>query len=53
MDYFNSVITTFLGLQQVSCIAFYGGSDSFIKYILICLLKMNEGLTGLEQREGE
>ncbi len=28
MDYFNNVLTTFLGLELVSCVAVYGGSDS-------------------------
>jgi len=27
--------------------------SDFIKNILICVPKMNEGLTGLEQHEGE
>ncbi len=55
MDYFNNVLTAFLGLALVSCVAVYGGSEfsDFIKNILICVPKMNEGLTGLEQHEGE
>ncbi len=28
MDYFNDVLTTFLGLQRVSFLAVYGGSES-------------------------
>ncbi len=28
MDYFNDVLTTFLGLECVSCVAVYGGSGS-------------------------
>ncbi len=28
MDYFNDVITNFLGLERVSCVAVYGGSES-------------------------
>ncbi len=28
MDYFNDVLTTFLGLELVSCVAVYGGSES-------------------------
>ncbi len=28
MDYFNNVFTTFLGLERVSCIAVYAGSES-------------------------
>ncbi len=27
MDHFNNVLTTFLGLERVSCIAVYGGSE--------------------------
>ncbi len=49
MDYFNDVLATFLGLVRVSCIAVYmqGQKDlDFIKNILICLPKMNEGITG-------
>ncbi len=56
MDYFNNVLTTFLGLERVSCVAVYAGSESSwisSKNILICVPKMNEGLTGLERHEGE
>ncbi len=56
MDYFNDVLTTFLGLEHVSCIAVYVGPESSqitSKNILICVLKMNEGLMGLERHEGE
>ncbi len=55
MDYFNDVLTTFLGLEHGSYIAVYAGSESsHISYfILICILKMNKGLTGLEQHEVE
>ncbi len=51
MDYFNDVLTTFLGLEHVSCIAVYAWSENsdFIKNILICVQKMNEGLTGMER----
>ncbi len=28
MDYFNYVLTTFLGLERVSCIAVYGMSEN-------------------------
>ncbi len=37
MDYFNVVLTTFLGLERVSCVAVYTGSESsqFIKHVLI------------------
>ncbi len=34
------------------CVSVYGRSD-FIKNILICVPKVNEGLTGLERHEGE
>ncbi len=50
MDYFNDVLTTFLGLERGSCIAVYG---DFIKNILIFVPTMNEGFTGLERHEGE
>ncbi len=68
MDYFNDVLTTFLALE-LSAIAVYKASKVFIqkylmlwrvrklsdliKNILICVLKMNEGLAGLERHEGE
>ncbi len=52
MDYFNDILITFLCLTCGSSLAVYGGSD-FIKNILICVLKMNEGLTGFERHEGE
>ncbi len=56
MDYFNDVLTTFLGLEHDSFNAFYGRVRKlldFIKNILIWVPKMNEGLTALERREGE
>ncbi len=56
MDYFNDVFTIFLGLECISCMAVYGRVrelSDFIKNILICVLKMNEGLTGLDRHEGE
>ncbi len=48
MDYFNDVLTTFLGHEHVSCIAVYAVWElsDLIKKILICVL-------GLEQHEGE
>ncbi len=52
--YFNKVLTTFLGNDRGSSLAVYGGSESSrisSKNILICVLKMNEGLTGLERCE--
>ncbi len=42
--------------EHVSCVAVYGkgrGLSDFIKNILICVLKMNESLTGLKRHEGE
>ncbi len=55
MGYFINILTTFLGLKCVSCVAVYTGSESldFIKNILTCVLKTNIGLMGLEQHEGE
>ncbi len=53
IDYFNDVFTTFLGLEHVSCIPIQGQKAlGFYKNILICVLKINEGLLGLEQNEG-
>ncbi len=51
MEYFTDVLTTFLGLERGSCIAVYAGSES--SQILICVPKMNKGLTCLERHEGE
>ncbi len=55
MDYFNDVLTNFLCLERVSCAAVYAGSESsrISSKILISVPKTNEGLTGLEQHEGE
>ncbi len=56
MDYFNDVLTTFLGREHVKlccCLCRVRKLSDFIKKVLICILKMNEGLTGLEQHEGE
>ncbi len=59
MDYFNYVHTNFQGLERVSDIAVYAllfyvrKLLDFIKNICICVLKMKEGLTGLERHEGE
>ncbi len=38
MDYFNNVLTTFLDLERISCVAVYGGSESSqtSSNILIC-----------------
>ncbi len=54
MDYFNNVLTTFLGLEHASCIAvLYWVRKDFIKNILICVPKMNDGLMDLEFYKGE
>ncbi len=56
MDYFNDVLTTFLDLDHFRILAVYGRVrelSEFIKNILIYVLKMNEGLAGLERHEGE
>ncbi len=50
-DYFNDVLT-FLGLKRYAAV--YGGSESsriLLKNILICVSKVNEGLTCLERYE--
>ncbi len=51
------VLTTFLGLECVSCVSKYlcrvRKLSDLIKNILICVPKMNEGLTGMERYEGE
>ncbi len=55
MDFFVNHLGTFLELDRVRTLAVYGGSDlsDFIKNILNCVPKMNKGLMGLEQHEGE
>jgi len=56
MDYFNDVFNTFLGLEIGYDIAVYRKVrklTDFIKNMLVCVLKMNEGLTGVERHEGE
>ncbi len=56
MDYFNDDLATFLDLDHARILAVYGRVwelSEFIKNILICVPKMNEGLTGLERHEGE
>ncbi len=51
LDYFTDVLTTFLGLGTFSCVAVCGESENSqtSSNILICVLKMNGGLTGLER----
>ncbi len=56
MDFVTDVLATFLCVDRGNIIAVYIGSESSqnsSKNILICVLKMNEGLTGLERHEGE
>ncbi len=48
MDDFIDLFAMFLDLDRVRTLAVCGGSD-----ILICVLRMNGGLTGLERHEGE
>ncbi len=48
MDYFTDVLAMFLCADRGNILAVYEGSES-----LICGLKMNEGLTGLERHEGQ
>ncbi len=51
MVYFTDVLATFLDLDR-GYIAVYGTVRELIKDILICVSKMNGGLTGLERHEG-
>ncbi len=55
MDYFTDLLATFLDLDCGNYIAVYGGLESAqnATNILICVQKMNKGLTGLRQHEGE
>ncbi len=56
MDFFNDVLTTFLGLDRARALAVCGRVRELLEYIkniLIFVLKMNEGLMGLERHEGE
>ncbi len=50
MDYFNNVFTNFLGHERLVALLSIQGQKAlaFIKNILICVLKKNEGLTGLD-----
>jgi len=53
---FNNVFSTFLDLESGGYIAVYGRViylSYFIKNILICVPKLNEGLMGVERHEGE
>ena len=56
MNCFKYVFSSFLGIESVNYLAGNAGltePSDFIKNILICVLKMNEGLTGVERHEGE
>ncbi len=56
MDYFYNLLATFLSFDRVRILDVFGRVrklSEFIKNILIYVRKMNEGLTGLEQHEGE
>ncbi len=55
MDYFNDLLAVFLDVDLVNSIAVYGGQRALRMHqtYLICVPKMNEGLTGLERHEGE
>ncbi len=55
MDYFTDVLATFLCVDR-GIVAVYGRVRELldsIKNILICVPKMDDGLTGLERHEGE
>jgi len=55
MDYFYGVFTAFLGLESGSCVDCQWSDrklSDFIKNIFICVLKINESLTGLGRHEG-
>jgi len=56
MNRFKYVFSSFLGIESINCLDGNAGltePSDFIKNILICVLKMNEGLTGVERHEGE
>jgi len=56
MNCFKYVFNTFLDLESLNAFALSAGlteSSYFINNILICVPKMNEGLTGVERHEGE
>ncbi len=53
---FYLVLATFLGLgtfELCSCLWRVRELSDFITNILICVLKMTKGLTGLERHEGD
>jgi len=54
MNCFKYVFSSFLGIASVNCLAANAGftePSDFMKNISICVPKMNEGLTGVEQHE--
>ncbi len=56
MDYFTDLLAMFLDVDRVNSIAVYGRVRQLsecIQNILICVPKMNRGLTGLKRHEGE
>ena len=56
MNWFKYVFSTLMDLERGNVIAGNGGltePSDFIKNILICVPKMNEGLMGVERHEGE
>ncbi len=56
MDYFIDRLATFLSFDHVNYIAVYGRvrqPSECIKNILICVLKINGGLMGLQRHVGE
>ncbi len=55
MDYFTNLLATFLDVDHVNYIAVYARDrelSEFINNILICVPKMNRGITGLERHGG-
>ncbi len=56
MDYFNEspcYVSEPWSCQDPCCLSRVWELSEFIINILICVQKMNEGLTGLERHEGE
>jgi len=56
MNWFKYVFSTFMDLERGNVIAPYVGltePSDFNKNILICVLKINAGLTGVEWHERE
>ncbi len=56
MDYFTDLLAMFLDLNLARILAVYvrvRELSDYIKNILICLPKMNEGIAVLEQHEGD